>query len=172
VNRGITTVFACAFVIGCSHAQHAAATQPAAAVVAPKQVKLAILPAESDAFPKAALAASESLAQAHVSGVDETIQSKVSLEVVQLSIECVQATAACYEAVGKTLSADRLLFAQISSPKKKQIKVTVTLFDVPAENALGFVEKTFASEQEAAAGIAALVTEATGGERTASAGRP
>ena len=59
---------------------------PPAAPPPPKVVTLAILPAESDAFPTAAKAATDSLAVAHVSGVDWTQVSKVSLEVVQLSI--------------------------------------------------------------------------------------
>src|SRR5438477_10604748 len=63
----------------------------------------AVLPVDSDAFPIAARAATERLRRARVRGLDEPQVSKVSLEVVQLSIECVERTPACYERVGKSL---------------------------------------------------------------------
>ena len=126
---------------------------------ATSKVKLAVLPAESDKFPDTAKAITDSLSSAQVAGVDEREVSKVSLEVVQLSIECVEPTVSCYEAVGKQLAANRLLFAQIAADKKK-LKVTVTLFDVDARSPKT-AEKTFASEKEASAGIADLITEAT-----------
>jgi hypothetical protein len=122
-------------------------------------VKLAVLPTESIAFPKAARAATESLTNVRVGGIDQTRMSMVSLEIVQLSIECVEPTAACYTAVGRSLAANRLLFAQIVS-EHKQLKVTVTLFDVDANHPKA-VEKLFATEQEATAGVAGLVAEAT-----------
>ncbi len=122
-------------------------------------VTLAVLPAESSKFPDAARAITESLTNASVAGVDRKQVSKVSLEVVQLSIECVEPTASCYEKVGKSLSANRLLFARLSGGKK-QVKVAVTLFDVDAK-APKTAKKTFGSEQEATAGVANLVAEAT-----------
>ena len=133
---------------------------PAAPPPAPKVVTLAVLPAESDSFPVAAKAATDSLSRARITGVDRTQVSKVSLEVVQLSIECVEATPACYQAVGHTLSADRLLFAQIApGPKRKQLKVTVSLFDVQATTEPKTAAKVFTSEKDAEAGIDALVGE-------------
>lgn len=149
----------------------AAACGPKAApkaVVERPQIKLAVLPAESDVFPKAAEAATDSLSNATVSGIDEREVTKVSLEVVQLSIECVEATSTCYEAVGKTLSANRLLFAQISPEGKKPrnrrkprpLKVVVTLFDVDARSP-HTAEKVFESEKAATDGIPDLVAEAT-----------
>jgi hypothetical protein len=122
-------------------------------------VTLAVLPAESSKFPKTAQALTDSLANANVSGVDRKQISKVSLEVVQLSIECVDPTVDCYAAVGKSLDANRLLFAQVSG-RKKHISVTVTLFDVDAKSPKT-ANKTFASEQAATAGVADLVAEAT-----------
>jgi hypothetical protein len=122
---------------------------------------LTVLPAESDTFPAAAAAITESLTHASVTGVDRKQLSKVSLEVVQLSIECVEATTVCYEAVGKSLSANRLLFGHVSrGDKKNQVTVTVTLFDVDAK-APKTAEKTFATEKEATDGVADLVAEAT-----------
>jgi len=138
-----------------------AASKPVPAAPAPKVVTLAVLPAESDAFPAAARATTDSLAHAHVTGVGRTQLSKVSLEVVQLSIECVEPSPACYQAVARSLSADRLLFAQIEpGRKRKQLKVTVSLFslDDPLPHS---AERVFASEQEAAQKVGELVGEVT-----------
>jgi hypothetical protein len=132
------------------------------------QIKLAVLPAESDVFPDAAEAATDTLAKAAVAGIDKRELSKVSLEIVQLSIECVEASVGCYEAVGKSLSANRLLFAQISPEGKKPrnkkkprpLKIVVTLFDVDAREPHS-AQKIFESEKAATDGIADLVAEAT-----------
>jgi hypothetical protein len=120
---------------------------------------LAILPAESNKFPQAARAITDSLAKANVSGVERKQVSKVSLEVVQLSIECVEPSPECYAQVGKSLEANRLLFAQVSGGKRK-VEVTVTLFDVDAKSPKT-AKRTFANEQAATAGVADLVAEAT-----------
>src|SRR5687767_11339584 len=151
--------------VGAAIAMMAACTKPkpakapAAAVVKPT-VKLAVLAVESDRFPKVAKAATDSLAKVRVSGVDEVEVSKVSLEVVQLSIECVEPTVACYEAVGKSLAANRLLFAQINAGKRRDVKVTITLFDVDT-GAPKTAQKLFPNERAATAGIDTLVSEAT-----------
>lgn len=139
------------------------------------KLKLAVLAVESDRFPKVAEAATLSLAKARVRGVDQTEVSKVSLEVVQLSIECVEASPDCYEAVGKSLAANRLLFAQVSQgtpaaakPKRvrgrapKDIRVTITLFDVDTRLPARTAEKVFPTESDATAGIDTLIAEATG----------
>src|SRR5437868_13078917 len=73
------------------------------------RIKLAVLPVESDVFPRTAAAINDLLRGVHVRGVDDYFVSKVALEVVQLSIECVEQTSACYAAVGKSLTAQRLL---------------------------------------------------------------
>ena len=123
---------------------------------------LAVLAAESDAFPQAARAATDSLARARVKGFDNPQLSKVSMEVVQLSIECVDATAACYAAVGKELKVNQLLFAQIEKgPKPKTLRVTVTLFDVDAATAKHSAVQVFPDEEDASYGIRYVVEEAT-----------
>lgn len=121
---------------------------------------LAVLPAESDKFPEVAEAITASLTKASVTGVDRTEVSSVSLEVVQLSIECVERTVDCYQAVGKSLAANRLLFAELAPDGKKRVRVTVTLFDVDSR-APKTAKKVFASEQDASAGVEDLVAEAT-----------
>jgi hypothetical protein len=127
----------------------------------PKVVRLVALPAESEAFPGVARAATDSLSRAQVTGLGAAQVSKVSLEVVQIAIECVDPSAACYQAVGRSLTANGLLFAQIATLKRRQLKVTVTLFDVDARALRMKVEKVFESEDEATAGVADLVAEAT-----------
>jgi len=137
--------------MACGHAPPAAS---------PPKVQLAVIPADSDAFPRAAQAVSAQLAAAKVSGIDETRVSKVSLEVVQLSVECVDPTSTCYEAIGRSMAVNRLLFARISGgAHKRQLKIMVTLFDVDAKAVMRTAEKVFATEGEATAGAAALVAE-------------
>lgn len=138
------------------------ATATATATPSASKVKLAVLAVESVKFPALAEAATVSLAKAQVSGVDEVEVSKVSLEVVQLSIECVDASLDCYAAVGKSLAADRLLFAQVAptGKRKRDVQITVTLFDVDTHTP-HTAQKTFTSEREATAGIDTLITEAT-----------
>jgi len=122
----------------------------------------AVLPAESDAFPIAARAATERLRRARVRGLEEPQVSKVSLEVVQLSIECVERTPDCYAKVGKSLAANQLLFAEIAEgPKKQSIKVTITLFDVDTQQRKKAAIKVFASEEDVVWGVADVVAEAT-----------
>lgn len=148
----------------CTHAGSPTTTTTASSpppVRAAKPVRLVALPAESEAFPKLARAATDSLSRAQVSGLGTAQVSKVSLEVVQISIECVDPSAACYQAVGRSLTANGLLFAQIAAVKRKQLKITVTLFDVDARAARTKAEKVFESEDDATAGIADLVAEAT-----------
>lgn len=142
-------------VMACGHAH----PPPVSPVARAPKLALAVIPAESDAFPRAAEAVSASLAAAKVKGIDEKRVSKVSLEVVQLSIECVDPTSACYEAIGRSLSANRLLFARIDGATRRQLKITVTLFDVDAKAATRTQERWFASEDDATAGAAALVAE-------------
>jgi hypothetical protein len=139
-----------------------ASTTKAPPVYSPGKRIWAVLPAESDAFPIAARAASERLRRARVRGMDEPQVSKVSLEVVQLSIECVERSPDCYQKVGKSLAANELLFAEIDEgPKKQSIKVTVTLFDVDAMKRKKAAIKVFASEEDVVWGVADVVAEAT-----------
>jgi hypothetical protein len=143
-----------AAIVGCAHSKPVATTPAPVA-----KIKLLTLPTESDAFPTIASAATTALGHAHVGGVDEQSTTKVSIEVVQLSIECVDPSATCYEAAAKSLAANKLLFAQIDVAGSKP-KVSVTLFD-RASRAVRTVEHTFATEADAVAGLDGLVAEAT-----------
>ncbi len=124
------------------------------------RVKLAVMPIESDPFGKLAKALNSEMATVKVSGVDDIVVSKVTLEVVQLSIECVDASNACYTAVGKSLGVDRLLVAQLAGGTRRRdhsVKVTLTLFDVANEQPLRVVDQASKNEDEAIAGLSALV---------------
>src|SRR5690349_6979220 len=107
----------------CTHAGSptttAVATPSAPRAPARNVVRLVALPAESAAFPNVARAATDSLSHAQVAGLGIAQVSKVSLEVVQISIECVDSSAACYQAVGRSLTANGLLFAQIAATKRR-----------------------------------------------------
>ena len=145
--------------MACGSSRPVSATAPAG----PRpRIQLAVIPAESDVFPRAAREISKSLAAVRLRGVDATAVSKVSLEVVQLSIECVDPTDTCYQAIGRSMAANRLLFARIGTGEtRRQLRVTVTLYDVDASAATRTADRTFASEDLAVDGIAALVAEAT-----------
>ena len=156
ISSAVVSMMAC----GSARPVPVAPTTTTAAPPRP-QVKLAVIPAESDAFPRAANAVSESLTSAQVGGVDKTSVSKVSLEVVQLSIECVDPTDTCYQAIGRSMSANRLLFARIDAGARRQLRVRITLYDVDAKSAKRTAEKLFVNEDQAVAGAAALVAEAT-----------
>jgi hypothetical protein len=131
-------------------------------VYTPGKLVFAVLPTESPAFPIAARAATERLRRARVKGLDQPQMSKVSLDVVQLQIECVEQSNPCYEKVGKELGANQLLFAEIAAgPRPDSIKVTVTLFDVDARTRRKAATKVFASEEDVVWGVADVVEEAT-----------
>ncbi|HUS63507.1 MAG TPA: hypothetical protein VMZ28_03150 [Kofleriaceae bacterium] len=160
----------------CSACAHeAATTRPAPGPVAapqPKRVKLAVLPVDSDQFPRVAAGLNSLLHDVRVTGVDDYFLSKVTLEVVQLSIECVEPTSACYSAVGRSLAAQKLLIAQIGAGAgsrsrrgragSQPVKVSVTLFDVENGAAANVVERGFKNEQEASGGLADLLKEVVG----------
>jgi hypothetical protein len=125
------------------------------------KVRLAVFPAESSEFPKTAKAMTNALSGAKVTGIDDTLVAKTSLGDAQLLIECNEPSPDCYAAVGKSLEADRLLFATIEKEPKKKLKISITLFDVGAHRDWAHAEKVFATEAEAAAGLDGLVQEAT-----------
>lgn len=147
--------------LGCAHA-------PPPRVEAPPppkpRIKLAVLPVDSDTFPAIATSLNRALHDVKVKGVDDYFLSKVTLEVVQLSIECVQPTSECYAAAGKSLSANKLLLGHIAAVGKrkrdKSVRVTITLFDVDAGEAVNVVDRVFRTPDLAAAGASELVAEA------------
>ncbi len=149
--------------VGCAHAP---ATQPEAPAPPKPRIKLAVLPVDADAFPQIAESLNNALHDVKVKGVDDYFLSKVTLEVVQLSIECVQPTSECYKAVGKSLSANKLLLGHIAAVGKrkrdKSVRVTITLFDVDAGEASNVVDRLYKTPELASQGAQELVAEATG----------
>ncbi len=149
--------------VGCATTQAPPPRRPVAAGEAVR-VKLAVLPIESDQWPRAARELNRLLRDVHVTGVDDYFLSKVTLEVVQLSIECVQPTSECYAAVGKSLSANKLLLGHVAAVGKrkrdKSVRVTITLFDVDAAEAVNVVDRVFKTPDLAAQGASELVAEA------------
>lgn len=146
--------------IGCAHQ-----APPAGPPAPPRpRIKLAILPLDDDPFPQIAEALNSALRKVQVKGVDDYFVSKVTLEVVQLSIECVQPTSACYRAVGRSLAANRLLLAHVASVGKRRrdrsVRVTITMFDVDAGEATNVVDHVYKTPELAAGGAADLVLEA------------
>lgn len=142
--------------VGCTH--------PKAEAPAPSAGghRLIALPADATAYPAAAERATTFLQRTRVKGFDPPQMGEVSLEVVQLSIECTEPTADCYTAVGKSLSANQLLFAQLDAgPKDDQVRVSVTLFDVDGGTMKRQARKVFDTEQDAVYGIKDVVEEAT-----------
>src|SRR4051812_47281101 len=106
------------FAAGCAH--QPARVEAPAAPPSKARVKLAVLPVDGDQFPQIAASLNNAFRSVKMDGVDEYFLSKVTLEVVQLSIECVQPSAECYTAAGKSLSANRLLLGQIVPMGKKK----------------------------------------------------
>src|SRR5690349_18910628 len=98
-----------------------------------RRVKLAVLPVASDSYPRLAKGVNGLLHDIQVHGIDDYFLSKVTLEVAQLAIECVDVTNECWSAVGKSLTSDRLLLANINRVGKKRhertVVLTITYFD-------------------------------------------
>ncbi len=150
--------------IGCAHAPAPRAESPPPPPARPR-IKLAVLPVDSDTYPQIAASLNNALNGVKVNGVDDYFLSKVTLEVVQLSIECVQPTSACYSSVGRSLSANKLLLGHITQVgrrrRDKSVRVTITLFDVDAGEAANVVDRIFKTPELASQGAQDLVAEAT-----------
>lgn len=150
---------------GCPPKRPAAPAQPqrnAAGILVTGRPIFAVLPAESERFPRAAKIATERMQEARLVGVDPPQMSNISLEMLQLSIECIDPSVACYEAVGKTLQANQILFTEITAGKKrKQVRVKVTLFDVDTRSLRGNETKVFPSEAAAEEGLGDVISKVT-----------
>jgi hypothetical protein len=159
-------LFACIWAIGCAHwpeSVYYPGKKPAP--TEPPRVKLAVLPLDNRDFPAIALSFNNVLHDVKVRGVDDYFLSKATLEVVQLSIECVEPTATCYSAVGKQLGANRLLLGRIIAAGHKRhdhsVRVSITLFDVDGGEAVNEANRVYRSPEAASQGATELVAEAT-----------
>jgi hypothetical protein len=138
------------------------------------RLKLAVLPVESDLYPRLAKGVNGLFHDIQVPGVDDYFLSRVTLEVAQLAIECVDVTNSCWSAVGKSLTSDRLLLAQIArnskSKKDRSLSLSVTYFDVSAAQPLHTANRTFKNEDEALRGMKDLIDSAIAPSAQANAG--
>jgi hypothetical protein len=155
-----------ALLAGCAHAPPPRVEAPPPPPPPPPRVKLAVLPVdEEQQLGVVAKSINRAFRDVKVAGVDDYFVSKVALEVVQLSIECVQPTSECYVAAGKSLSANKLLMAHVTALGKKKrdktVRITVTLFDVDSAEAVNVVDHQYKTAELAAEGAGALVAEAT-----------
>jgi hypothetical protein len=150
--------------VGCAHAPAQRVETPPPPVK--QRVKLAVLPVDADQYPQIASSLNVALHAVRIKGVDDYLLSKVTLEVVQLSIECVQPTSECYAAVGKSLTVDKLLLGHIVAMGKKKrdrsVRVTITLFDVGAGEVVNVVDHVYKTPELASQGASELVAEAIG----------
>jgi hypothetical protein len=129
--------------------------------------RLTWLPAESLAGRELAKAVNENLGQVSLPGAAAGVKSAVSMEVAQLAIECTEPTPACYTAVGRSLGADEMLWAEVGAGggSSRDVRVALLLYDVRAGAEPRRVEQKFESVAAARVGVAALVDKLkTGGE--------
>ena len=86
--------------------------------------------------PGVAQVVNERMSKIKPAGTSATVKAAVSMEVAQLAIECIQPTPACYAAVGRSLNADRLMWAEVEpGADDDKLRLTVVLFDVQAGTA-------------------------------------
>src|SRR3954471_4659997 len=128
------------------------------AKAAPPPAKLAWMPLDPFDAPVVARAVNDEMSRVKLAGTRPGVKPAVSMEGAQLAIECNEPTPACYRAVGRSLGADRLMWAQID-PAEEKIRVTVVLFDVGAGTETRKVG-TFDGVQAARAGVSELVAHA------------
>jgi hypothetical protein len=138
----------------------------AAGHVAPP-ARLTWLPAESTAGREVSRAVNENLGQVALPGAGAGVKSAVSMEVAQLAIECTEPTPTCYTAVGRSLGADEMLWAELGAGagSSRDIRVALLLYDVRAGAAPRRVEQSFETVEAVRAGVAALVDRLKTGSR-------
>jgi hypothetical protein len=179
--RGLIVLTVCALTWGCaqtSGSKRADGTTAHGNAPGERRIKLAVLPVDNEIYPRLARTLNGLFREVQVQGIDDYFMSKVTLEVVQLSIECVEPTSACYTAVGKSLASQRLLLAQVGPlhppppagksrrREKRQeaadssLKVTITYFNVEDETPSNVVDGVFKTEDDAAGGLAEMVQKA------------
>src|SRR5262245_5098940 len=152
---------------GCAAKPRPTVTSPAQLSVQ-KSVRLAWLPVEEHLFAELGPEVNHRLESAKPEGVDVTFMAPVSMEVAQLSLECIQQTIPCYLEVGKMLAANRLLWASIAPVGKRSgMKITLVLFDVDRAQVVRRSEETFAGGEAARIGLDDLVTSTLGYTRIA-----
>jgi hypothetical protein len=146
------------------------ASKPAIVASAPR-ARMAWMPCDARAQPDLAAAVNGRLEQAKVAGVGESFQASVSMEMAQLAIECIEKTPRCYTAVGRSIGADRLLWAHLDRAAQGDLTLRVSLFDVERGAIVNVAKGHYPNAKAAAGDVGALVTRAETGEHLAEAGK-
>jgi len=124
----------------------------------PPPRRLAWMPLDAFEGP-VALAINDQMRQVRPPGTSSSVKAAVSMEVAQLAIECIKPTAECYAAVGRSLNADRLMWAELEPSGDDKVVITIVMFDVEAGKSSRRAG-TFADAQAARSGVADLVQRA------------
>jgi hypothetical protein len=153
--------------LGCATTTHQAAKSPPAPVNPPPRVRLAWLPFDAPASSGLTTAVNGHLEHVKMVGVTESFQAPVSMEMAQLAIECIDKTARCYAAVGRSLGADRLLWVDLERRAHGNLTLRVALFDVDRGAVVHEAAQSYPSANAAQADLETLVARAQSGERQA-----
>jgi hypothetical protein len=167
VGANRAAIFALALGLGCATTTHQAARSPPASVGPPPRVRLAWLPFDAPASSGLIRAVNARLERAKIAGVTESFQAPVSMEMAQLAIECIEKTAHCYAAVGRSVGADRLLWADLDRSAHGGLTLRVALFDVEHGAVVHEAAQSYPSAKAAQADVETLVARAQSGERPA-----
>jgi hypothetical protein len=170
LNLGRLTVLTLALGCAATVKQAPKSSRPPTAI-APPHARMAWMPCDARAQPDLVAAVNSWLEQAKVAGVKESFQASVSMEMAQLAIECIEKTPRCYTAVGRSIGADRLFWADFDRAGQGELTLRVSLFDVERGAVVRVAEGRYPSAKAAAADVEALVTRAQAAERLADAGK-
>ena len=165
VNR--VAIVALALGLGCATTTHQAARSPPAPVSPTPRVRLAWLPFDASASAGLTTAVNARLEKVKIAGVTDSFQVPVSMEMAQLAIECIEKTARCYSAVGRSVGADRLLWADLDRRAHGNLTLRVALFDVDRGAVVHEAEQSYPSAKAAQADVETLIARAESGERQA-----
>jgi hypothetical protein len=152
-------------VLGC------ASSKPPPPVVAPPPrveatppVRLVWFPVDARASSKELVTATnDQLAHLSIKEVTQVAPAPVSLEMAQLTIECIDKTPGCFSKVGRSMNADRMVWADLERGGQGAVIVRVSLFDVTKGEIMKNANRTFPSPKEASDGVAGVVRDALGG---------
>jgi hypothetical protein len=155
----------------------ACASKPPPAVARPRPARparVAWLPVEPLVAPALARALNEHMGRIALPGAEASYRAPVSMEVAQLAIECIDATPACYVKVGRSVGADRVIWAELAPAKAPsgEVRVALLLFDVDAGAVVARAERTFPGAKEAEEGIGTLVDHAFAATRSGGGSGP
>ena len=139
------------------------ASRPAPPVAAPTPKRLTWLPFEPGAGQQLARVGNERLARVVVEGATRPVQAPVSMEMAQLALECIERTPKCWSAVGRSLGAELLLWAELErTPRGSGVTLRVALFEVDARTLRKNATRAFPNATDAGAGFVSLVDDTFG----------